>query len=206
MRSALLRDGGYDSLRQLAAFEAALRARLKVRVSGGDGEQIALRLNATLGAPGELDFVHEGDRMRWRPPEALRNALAGVDLDVTEALRATHVQVYLRSLRDGSDYLVPCETELSLAGPGAAVRPRLEARVDIQAADGAAGAPLPEGDWEVHALVSVAGFSDARPLRRNGAPLVLTSSSPARVVARWAVLPRPLIARRLVSRVPLVAR
>ena len=133
-------------------------------------------------------------------------ALAGVDLDVTQALRDSHVQVFLRSLRDGSDYLLPCDTELSLAGPGAAVRPRLEARVDIQAADGAAGAPLPEGDWEVHVLVNVAGFSDARPLRRNGAPLVLRASSPARVVARWAVLPRPLIARRLVSRVPLVAR
>jgi len=206
VRSALVRDGDYDSLRHLAAFESALRARLKVRATGGDGEQITLRLTATLGTPGELDFVHEGDRMFWRPPEPLREALADVDLDVTQALRDSHVQVFLRSLRDGSDYLVPCDTELSLAGPGAAVRPRLEARVDIQAADGAAGAPLAEGDWEVHVLVNVAGFSDARPLRRNGAPLVLRASSPARVVARWAVLPRPLIARRLVSRVPLVAR
>jgi hypothetical protein len=162
VRSALVRAGRYESLHRLAEFESAVRARLKVRVSGGDGEQIALRLTATLGSPGELDFVHEGDRMLWRPPEPLRDALAGADLDVTEALRASHVEVFLRSLRDGSDYLVPSQTELSLAGPGAAVRPRLEVRADIQAAGGAAGAPLPDGDWEVHALVSVAGFSNAR--------------------------------------------
>jgi glycosyltransferase involved in cell wall biosynthesis len=202
VRSALVRDGRYESLCRLADFEAALRARLKVRVRG-DGEPLSLRLTATLGSPGELAFVHEGDRMLWRPPESLRDALAGADLDVTEALRTSHLQVFLRSLRDGSDYLLPSDGELSLAGPGAAVRPRLGARVDIEAAGGAAGAPLPAGDWEVHVHVSVAGFSDTRPLRRHGAPLVLRSSSPGRVVARWAVLPRPLLARRLAARVPL---
>ena len=58
-------------------------------------------------------------------------------------------------------------------------RPVLTTAVDVEAATAAAGAPLADGDWELRAMVTVAGFSHARSVRRNGAPLVLTAASRA---------------------------
>jgi glycosyltransferase involved in cell wall biosynthesis len=192
VRSRLLRAGDFDALHRLAEFESGLRARLRASVDG-DGEQLALRLTAKLGSPGELRFTREGDTVRWRPPPPLREVLAAADLDATEALRGSRIQVYLHSLRDGSEYLLPSTTEVSLdAEPG---RPVLSARVEIEAARAAAGAPLPTGDWEVRAVVSVAGFSQARSVRRGGAPLVLRASAPGRLVARRAFV--RMAARRL---------
>ena len=54
----------------------------------------------------------------------------------------------------------------------------LTTRVEVDPRAAAGGSPLPAGDFEVRANVSVAGFSHARSVRRNGAPLVLTSSPP----------------------------
>ena len=101
-------------------------------------------------------------------------------------------------MRDGTEYVLPGDTEVEL---GADVRPELTTAVDVAASTAAAGAPLPPGDWEVRAVVTVAGFSHARSVRRNGAPLVLRSSAPDRLVARRAVLPRLRLARRLAARV-----
>jgi hypothetical protein len=75
----------------------------------------------------------------------------------------------------------------------------LSTRVDIDPGAAAAGNPLPAGDFEVRANVSIAGFAHARSVRRNGAPLVLTSSPP-RLVARRDVLLRQPMARRLAAR------
>ncbi len=197
VRAALLRDGRYEPLHHLAAFESALRARVKVRV-GSEEERLTLRVTATLGAPGELAFVREGERVRWRPPPALRDVLADADLDATEPLRSSGIQVYLHSLRDGTEYVLPGDTEIEL---GDDVRPELTTAVEVAASTAAAGAPLPPGDWEVRAVVTVAGFSHARSVRRNGAPLVLRASAPDRLVARRAVLPRLRLARRIAARV-----
>jgi poly(ribitol-phosphate) beta-N-acetylglucosaminyltransferase len=202
VRSALMREGRYDALQRLAEFESALRARVKARVRTDEG-RIALRLTATLGAPGELAFVREGEGVRWRPPPPLREALAGADLDATEPLRSSRIQILLHSLRDGTEYLVGGDTEVAFETTGGAVRPVLTTDFAIAAATAGAGAPLPVGDWEVRALVTVAGFSHVRLVRRTGGPLVLRSSSPDRLVARRAVLPRLRLARRLAARVPL---
>jgi hypothetical protein len=77
-------------------FEAALRAALKVRMRGS-GRRLTLELTSTLRG---REFESAGERLRWRPPEAL----AGVDLDVTELLGSSQVQVFLHSLRDGGEY------------------------------------------------------------------------------------------------------
>ena len=188
VRSALLRDGRYEDLQRLARLEAAMRAVLKVRVRGG-GRRLTLELTSTLRG---LELESAGERLRWRPPEAL----AGVDLDVTELLGSSQVQVFLHSLRDGGEYVQPGESEIDLVADGRVV---LSTRVDIDPGAAAAGSPLPAGDFEVRANVNVAGFSHARSVRRNGAPLVLTSSPP-RLVARRDVLLRQPMARRLASR------
>ncbi len=79
----------------------------------------------------------------------------------------------------------------------------LTTRAEITRASAAAGAPLPDGDWEVRAAVSVAGFAHARSVRRNGAPLVLTAS-PAGLVARRDSALRQSLAIRLAARLPRV--
>ena len=169
---------------------------MKVRVRG-EGERLTLRVTRAR-VPASSSSCREGERVRWRPAGAAR-ALAVADLDATEPLRSSHVQVYLHSLRDGTEYVLPGDDR------GRARRRRAagaHARASrSRPSTAAAGAPLPPGDWEVRAVVTVAGFSHARSVRRNGAPLVLTSSAPDRLVARRAVLPRLRLARRLAARV-----
>ncbi len=131
VRSALLRAGRYEDLMRLARFEAGLRAGVKVRVRGG--RRTALELTASLRG---LEFEPAGERLRWRPPEAL----AGADLDVTDALGSSHVQVFLYSLRDGAEYVLPGETEVDLDPAG---RPVLTDARRRRSADGGGRQPAP---------------------------------------------------------------
>ena len=116
---------------------------------------------------------------------------------MTSSLGASYVQVFLHSLRDGGEYVLPGETEVELDAAGHVI---LTTRVDVDPRAAAGGSPLPAGDFEVRANVSVAGFSHARSVRRNGAPLVLTSSPPQVAVRRDVLLRQPM-ARRLAARV-----
>ena len=50
---------------------------------------------------------------------------------MTEALGSSHVQVFLHSLRDGAEYVLPGETEVELDPAGRAV---LTTRVDVDPA------------------------------------------------------------------------
>jgi glycosyltransferase involved in cell wall biosynthesis len=193
VRSTLLRRGRYDGLERLADFERTLNARVKTQVRR-DGDAVELSIAATLGGP---ELRRSGTGVAWIPPHPLREPLAGADLDVTKALQSSRVRVYLRSLADESEYLLPGDGEVAIDPDGELVRPALTARLRIDAATAAAGHPLPEGDWEVRTVITVAGFAHGRTARRNGAPLVLTCSR-GRVSARRSI-PRPLIARRLAA-------
>ena len=81
----------------------------------------------------------------------------------------------------------------------------LKSRAEIEAASAAGGGRLPEGEWEVRAVVTVAGFSHAGSVRRHGVPIVLRTSGAARVAARRreALLGRAPV--RLASRLRAVA-
>ena len=138
VRSQLLRAGRYEALRELARFEAGLRARPRVRMRA-DGDALAAEVRATL----PLEFLRDGERIRWRPPAGLRETLADADLDATDMLETARVQPYLHSLRDGAEHVLGADTEVEL-GDGA-VRPVLTARVRIDPATAAAGEPLPAG-------------------------------------------------------------
>jgi len=173
-RSLLLRAGDYDGLLRLAELESSLRARVRSRVRG-DGRRLTLNLRAALRG---LEFARDGERVTWRPPAPLRAALPG--LDATDAVFDSQIQVLLHSLRDGTEYTLPAPTTVMLDD---GTRPVLRAAVDIEAATAAAGGPLPDGDWELRVVVTVAGFNHARSVRRNGAPVVLTVAS-GRLAAR----------------------
>ena len=161
-------------------------------------------MTATLGAPGELAFVREGERVRWRPPPALRDVLADADLDATEPLRSSRIQVYLHSLRDGTEYVLPGDTEVELGADGAAGAHHRAS--SVEAATAAAGAAAaagrlggPRRRHRRRLLPRTLGAPQRRPARAQ----VVRAS---RLVARRAVLPRLRLARRLAARVPLLIR
>jgi hypothetical protein len=138
-----------------------LNARVKTRVRR-EGDTVELSIAATLGGP---ELRRSGKRVEWIPPHPLREPLAGADLDVTTALRSSRIRVYLRSLSDESEYLLPGDGEVAIDPDGELVRPALTAQLRIDAATAAAGHPLPEGDWEVRIVITVGA-----PSRRRAAP------------------------------------
>jgi hypothetical protein len=74
--------------------------------------------------------------------------------------------------------------------------------VPIAPTAAAAGAPLPPGRWEVHATVSVAGFSQTVPVLRRGEPLVVTTYAPGRIVVGDQPPPAPGLPLRVYRRLP----
>lgn len=209
VRARLLRDGSLDGLERLAAYESSLRSRVRVKRVKGNGKHLFVRTEARLEGRGGTRFAfrREGDRVLWVPPEGLGGALAREPLDVTEDLAGAHVEVQLRG-PDGAEYLVPGRTELRL-GPGAdpgTVRPVLAATAWITPTTAAGGGPLPAGEWEVRAVVDVAGFSHRRRLKHRGRPLLVTSVPPGRIVAgRWTP-PRRTLRGRVARRLPRPVR
>ena len=195
MRAALLRAGRYDSLHHLAEFESALRARVKVRV-GSEEERLTLRVTATLGAPGELAVRPRG-RAGARGAHRRRCARCSPTRTSTPPRRCAPAASRSTCTRCATAPSTCCRvTPRSSSAPtcGRSSPPTSS----VAAATAAAGAPLPPGDWEVRAVVTVAGFSHARSVRRNGAPLVLRSSPrpPRRPPRRAAAAPAGAPARR----------
>jgi poly(ribitol-phosphate) beta-N-acetylglucosaminyltransferase len=173
-RSLLLRAGDYEGLIRLAEFESSLRARVRARVRGS-GRRLTLSLRAALHG---VEFVRDGERLDWRPPASLgTSSLDG--LDASDAVNGSHVQVLLYSLRTGTEFTLPGRTTVELEN---GTRP-----------------VLPDGDWELRVVVSIAGFTHARSVRRNGAPIVLTASSGRLTVRRDVLLRQPML-RRLLAR------
>ena len=199
MRSRLLRDGSYESLGVLAAFENDLQADVTLREMRWEGRRLAMELQATLGSEREPpSFIRRGARMAWVPPEQLRDELPDEALDATDALAKSQVQVLLRSTRNQVEYAVPTRSELVFvrAAQGSdEKRPVLVAAAEIDARTAAAGSKLVPGEWQVHVLVGVAEFTaTADGLRRparfhlpgRNAPktLVLTATRDGRLIER----------------------
>jgi poly(ribitol-phosphate) beta-N-acetylglucosaminyltransferase len=204
LRASLVRHGSDEDLAALARFEAGLRGHAKVHRLRRDGAGLTLAAGARLtradGRPPRL--VAEGDRVHWRPPVALRGPLRPDQLDVTEALAAGSVQVVVSRAGDpGDEYLVPTESTVALHRHGEFVRPVVTAFARLDPATLAAGAPLPAGEWEVRAVVTVMGFSDTVAVRGDGEPLVLVAGRRGRLRARRAARARvQALRRRLATR------
>jgi glycosyltransferase involved in cell wall biosynthesis len=205
LRSHLLRHGSYEQLQALAAFEAQLRARARATRVKGNGKHLVVRVRARLeGRETPFAFRREGERVLWVPPEALRDALAPAQLDVTGDLAAATVEVHLRSTADGSEYVVPGRTEVLLEprDDGGDLRAVLVATAWITPTTAAGGGPLAPGEWEVYARVDVAGFRRGRRVKRRKQPLSVTALSPARIASGRRDVPRATLRRRVVRRMP----
>ncbi len=210
-RSRLLQGSSYESLETLASFEGGLRANNQVRRLDWGERTLAVQFEAALVGDREpLGFARRGSRMVWVPPESLRGELSGMDLDVTDDLPKASVDVVLRARRDRSEFVVKTRSELLMlrAGPGSdAKRPALNAAAEIDVPEAAAGARLPRGQWGVHAIINVAGWTAIGPvmtvsrrwLRRRPKPLTFVATRDGRL------LRHPPLRRRVARRFPRLA-
>jgi poly(ribitol-phosphate) beta-N-acetylglucosaminyltransferase len=205
VRSKLLRAGDFDALQRLARFERRLQPVVRVRRIERAGTHLVVRLEAWLGGPKtNLRFEREGSRAYWSPPtKALQADIARADREVTGELRRASVQVTIRSLDDGSEYVLPARTQVTQpVSEDGRIRPRLKVAVPIAPTAAAAGAPLPPGRWEVRATVNVAGFAATATVERGGEPLVVTTYPPGRIVVGHEPPPPPQLATRVYRRLP----
>ena len=209
LRARLMRNSDFDALLALAKYESALGGWVITRRVRGDGTHLVLRLRSRL-SPTDLRFRREGERVLWVPPPALREALAGEDLDVTDALNDASVQCFLHSPEDKVEYLLSGRTDVGFedgAEPGL-VRPVLRTTARVTPTTAAAGAPLPAGRWHVHTIVDVLGFTSLRRVRQIESEelLVLTAAPPARVVLGEELPPPPSRRKRVLRRAPWIGR
>jgi glycosyltransferase involved in cell wall biosynthesis len=215
VRSHILRERPYEAIEALAEWETALKADVQVlKVSRRDGG-FALRYEARLlGPKGELEFERTADgRVFWKPPPQLAGELPERWLEVTDDIFRSNVDVLLRSTGELGEYVMPGEVKVRLIptgeGDDGPVTPVLEgvARVDHESA---AGAPPPPGDWQVLAVVTIAGFTDTTRVRqsRKRVPWVVTISESG--AQPPTVGPEPVsgasFKRRLALRMPRLAR
>jgi poly(ribitol-phosphate) beta-N-acetylglucosaminyltransferase len=211
LRSHLLRDGTFEDLQALAAREGELRTRPKIKGVRGDGTWMRFDVTAELagGDQGPLTFRRHGERVLLDPPPGLESLPEDV-LDVTDELPRGKLTVLLKSVENKVTYELPGETEVTLEPVPDAPDGQLQAVLSTQAHLAptivAAGAPLPAGDWELEALITLAGFSHGKVITRKGEPVRLSATPPGRVALRddWRPPPPvpPTVFRRALHRVP----
>jgi hypothetical protein len=205
IRSVLLRKGDYEGLVRLSRFESRLLARIRVRRIERFGTHLVLRLDAALGGDrAPLRFERRDDRVIWVPAGSrLREAIPESERDATGLLRRATVTVWLREVASGVEYTLPARTRVEVVrGAAGRLRPRLHATVPIAPTAAAAGGPLPPATWEVHAEVSVAGFTRSSRVERDEQPLLLTTFPPGRIVVGEQTPSPPGLLTRLYRRLP----
>jgi hypothetical protein len=214
VRAHLLRMDRYAALGELAEFESQLRADVTIRAVRDEIGKLVIELEAAIGGEREpLVLVRRGGRIEWLPPAALRKDVPHQALAVTGELEDSRVQVVLRSRRDESEYVVPTSTATVLLSAavdgdgGEPKRPVLIARADVDRTRAAAGSRLPPGEWDVHVLVEVAGFSAFARTVRHAGGLRRRAVRTWTLMATWdeRLLARPPLRRRAARRFPGVA-
>jgi poly(ribitol-phosphate) beta-N-acetylglucosaminyltransferase len=210
LRASLLRRGSLEGLQALSGTLGTVKASARVRDVRGDGTWLTLRVTGRLRT---RDAAHplrvDADR-RLVAPAALRAHLTEDELDLTGALADPAAVVLLRSLADGAEWELPTECTVKLLETkDGSLRPQVRLLARLSPTVAAAGAPLPPGDYEVHAVVAVAGFVASARVLCAGEPFVVTVT-PALRLEHWrrAVAPpgRPTPSRRARRTLARVAR
>ena len=205
-RAQLVRGGDYPGLVALAEKETALQPDVELEKLEQQGSELVVRMRAGLtDESGILSFDRSGDRMLWAPPEDV-GGLAGEPIDVTDALERSQAYVFLERRRDRSDFALPAEQEVRYErapdAPGR-MRPVLRITARVSATTGAAGEPLPKGEWFVRAAPSFGGFKATGTMqdKKSSTPLILRVTQDHRLLTN-----RPSLRRRLAKRVPVAMK
>jgi glycosyltransferase involved in cell wall biosynthesis len=181
VRAKLVRAGDYEGLKALAAYERSLRVVADARV---DGEE--LRIAARFAK----DAVRFDERMHWVAPDGVSFA---EERDAREDVEKSDLYVFVRG---------PERVEFALPAEFAVDGTRLSATARFDPRTAAAGAPLPPGDWDVFATLTIAGFKATGRVRRGpGDPLRFRVAADGSLVED-----RSELRARLATRFPRAAR
>ena len=217
LRSRLLREGTLDGLLALAAVEQSLKAETTLVSSHAvDGNLVVSTEGILVSDDGPLAFERSGDRVVYAAPGQARAELSDEVLDITDDLPKSRLQMLPRAKRDGAEFLQPDKTSFRLeerprrrwhgegdaAGDTDAVVEPDDATVltlvtfadaELDPATMAGGSPLPPGDYQLNAVVTVAGFQEVGRVRRpDGSRVTLTVTDDGRLVEKVrAAAPQP---------------
>ncbi|HEX8085488.1 MAG TPA: glycosyltransferase family 2 protein [Solirubrobacteraceae bacterium] len=181
VRAKLVRAGDYEGLKALAAYEASLRVVADVRIDGQE-----LHVTARFAK----DAVRFDDDMHWVAPEGVRFT---EDRDAREDLAKSDLYLFVRG-PDRVEFALPVGFEVD--------RTTLRGTARFDPRTAAAGAPLPPGDWDVFATLTIAGFKATGRARRGpGNPLRLRVGEDGTLVED-----RPELRARLATRFPRAAK
>jgi glycosyltransferase involved in cell wall biosynthesis len=208
-RAKLVRAGDYEGVKALAEYETGLSPVARLRaLERGDDDTVELSIDARFGSRGGsgLTFERRDGALRWTPPPELTASLGDAVGDVADDAIKGDLRVFVRSAADGSEFLLPGEWSTDLAAIGDSperVRPVVRGTARLSGRTGAAGAPLPPGEWDVLATLTIAGFRATGRVhrKRGGDPLRFR-------VGRDRVIEGDRVARRtrLAARWPRAAR
>ncbi|MEA2427665.1 MAG: poly(ribitol-phosphate) beta-N-acetylglucosaminyltransferase [Thermoleophilaceae bacterium] len=205
VRSELLRAHSLESLGTLAEWEADLHAEVAI----GDARlrpdgALAMPFSARLvdGADEPLLFSRHGSRAFWVPPAGLRGVLPDEALDMTSALGNATASLTIRSLDDGSEFVLPGTVEMEDVATGLM---RGEALVEPSRA--AAGAPAHAGRWAVLGTVTVCGFNAVGRARseRSSAEYAIEIDARGAVVEHGSLGVSSAVKGKLARRLPGMA-
>jgi glycosyltransferase involved in cell wall biosynthesis len=159
VRSRLLREGTWESLRALAAAERDMKATATATQLTPRGNGLMLEVEATMIGP--VTASRDDKRLLWQPPPEVDLPMQEAELDVTEEMGDSRVQVVLVSAEDQSEFIVPSENEVRLepAEGDGPVRAVVLSRARLAPSKAAGGSALPPGRWTVRAVVTVLGFA-----------------------------------------------
>ena len=176
LRSHLLRDGTWESMRSLAAYERQIRARVVADGIEGRGDGLLIGLRASLRGP--LAVSRTDGRILWDAPEELAGAVDEELLDVSDEIGTGRVQLVLVSADDEREYLVRSRSAVELVDRGhGSLRPLVSGRARLRPQTAAAGSALPPGTWTLRAVVIVLGFAvERKVVRPDGTSVELVST------------------------------
>ena len=183
LRAALARRDDYDGLVALAEYGRDLRSIARVRRVRGDGTWMTLQVECWLRERGgePLRVRRRGGRLLLVLPDAVAGHLADAELDVTDALRGRPRPAAAQAGGRGDRLDRPGRGDGRRARGGrGGARPRHRRRCEGRIAPTiAAGgtAPLVPGDYDLRAVVWLAGFS-AHSFVRTGASRASSRSTP----------------------------
>jgi glycosyltransferase involved in cell wall biosynthesis len=194
VRSRLLRDGDLDGLVRFARAEDELNAVPRVREVRWEGDVARLRVAVRLDGD-VLAFERRGDRVLWVPADGL-GEWSDDERDVTEQVANVRCAIFLRSIADRTDWVLPHEPAVEWVESGGAVRPEVTTELELSSARAAAGSPVAPGAYDLVCQVTLAGFR--MPLRAvRGAtgtdPFALQIGADGRLSPRRAPLRRRMV-------------
>ena len=186
LRAALARRDDYDGLVALAEYGRDLRSIARVRRVRGDGTWMTLQVECWLRERGgeALRVRRRGGRRLLVLPDEVAGPVADAELDVTDALEDARAQLLLKPEGEETDWIVPVEATVNVP-EGAEDEPvRVTATVEGRIAPTiAAGgtAPLVPGDYDLRAVVWLAGFTAHSFVQHRREPCKLTVTPEERI-------------------------